>query len=93
MKELINRRINQMLVHSYLYEVMGEPIISDFLWDSWAKELAMLIKQYPDSLKEHPYGKAFEDWTGDTASVLIPYFDETIKCRALLAKACAKKGR
>lgn len=92
MQELINRRINQMLVHSYLYEVMGEPIIEDSYWDYLAKDLARLIKQYPEALKEHPYGKAFKDWTGDTASVLIPFFDETIKCRALLAKAC-KKGR
>lgn len=92
MQELINRRMNQILVHSYLYEVMGEPIISDAIWDKWAKELSSLLKQYPEAIDEHPYGKAFKDWTGDTASVLIPFFDETIKCRALLAKAC-KKGR
>jgi len=89
--ELVNRRINQILVHSYLYEIMGEPIIEDSYWDYLAKDLATLIKQYPEALKEHPYGKAFEGWTGDTASVLIPYFDETIKYRALLAKACARK--
>lgn len=92
MNELINRRINQMLVHGYLYEILGEPIISDSLWDSWAKELSLLLKQYPETIEEHPYGKAFKDWTGDTASVLIPFFDETIRCRAMLAKAC-KKGR
>ena len=92
MNELVNRRINQMLVHSYLYEVMGEPIIEDSYWDYLAKDLARLLKQYPEAIDEHPYGKAFKDWTGDTASVLIPFFDETIKCRALLAKAC-KKGR
>jgi hypothetical protein len=92
MQELINRRINQILVHSYLYEILGEPIISDVLWDKWAKELSSLLKQYPEAIEEHPYGKAFKDWTGDTASVLIPFFDETIKRRAMLAKAC-KKGR
>lgn len=91
MNELVNRRINQILVHSYLYEIMGEPIISDYLWSKWAKELSSLLKQYPEAIDEHPYGKAFEGWTGDTASVLIPYFDETIKYRALLTKACARK--
>lgn len=91
MQELVNRRMNQMLVHSYLYEIVGEPIISDRLWDIWAKELSTLLKQYPESIEEHPYGQAFKDWTGDTASVLIPFFDETIKYRALLAKACVSK--
>lgn len=91
MNELTNRRINQILVHSYLYEILGEPIIEDSYWDYLAKDLARLLKQYPEAIDEHPYGRAFKDWTGDTASVLIPFFDETIKCRALLAKACRKK--
>ena len=93
MNELINIRINQMLVHSYLYEIVGKPIISDNLWDSWAKELAVLLKDNPEELKEHTYGEAFKDWTGDTASILIPYFDDTIKCRAQLAYFCAKGER
>ena len=92
MQELVNRRINQMLVHSYLYEVLGEPIISDSQWDAWAKQLSTLLKQYPEAIEEHPYGEAFRDWSGDTASILIPFFDDTIRCRALLAKACAKKA-
>lgn len=82
-----------MLVHSYLYEIAGEPIISDAKWDAWAKELAELIKANPEALDKHLYGQAFRGWTGDTASILIPYFDETIKCRAQLAYFCATGKR
>lgn len=38
-KELINRRMNQILVTSYLYEVKNAPTgISDYEWDRRAKE-------------------------------------------------------
>ena len=44
-KELINRRMNQILVTSYLYEVKNAPTgISGYEWDKRAKELVKLIK-------------------------------------------------
>ena len=44
----IMRRINQILVHSYLYEKCNVNIIDDSTWDKWAKELVSLIHKYPD---------------------------------------------
>ena len=51
----INRRINQILVHSYLYEKCNVNIIEDSTWDKWAKELVSLIHKYPDIAKKSPY--------------------------------------
>ena len=88
-KELINRRMNQILVTSYLYEVKNAPTgISDYEWDKRAKELVKLIKDNREIAKELPYYKAFENWTGDSASSLIAYFDYTIECRAKLHYFC-----
>ena len=88
-KELINRRMNQILVTSYLYEVKNASTgISDYEWDKRAKELVKLIKDNREIAKELPYYKAFEDWTGDSASSLIQYFDFTIEYRAKLHYFC-----
>ena len=78
-----------MLVTSYLYEVKNAPTgISDYEWDRRAKELVKLIKDNREIAKELPYYKAFENWTGDSASSLIQYFDYTIACRAKLHYFC-----
>ena len=70
--QLINRRMNQMLVTSYLYEVKNASTgISDYEWDRRAKELVKLIKDNREIAKELPYYKAFENWTGDSACSLI----------------------
>ena len=88
-KELIHRRMNQILVTSYLYEVKNAPTgISDYEWDKRAKELVKLIKDNREIAKELPYYIAFENWTGDSASSLIQYFDYTIACRARLHYFC-----
>ena len=82
----IMRRINQILVHSYLYEQCTVNIIDDSTWDKWAKELVSLIHKYPDIAKKSPYYEQFKDWTGDTASTFI--FDDTIANRARLCYFC-----
>ena len=88
-KELINRRMNQILVTSYLYEVKNASTgISDYEWDRRAKELVKLIKDNKEIAKELPHYKAFENWIGDSASSLIQYFDFTIECRAKLHYFC-----
>ena len=88
-KELINRRMNQIIVTSYLYEVKNAPTgISDYEWDKRAKELVKLIKDNREIAKELPYYEAFENWTGDSASSLIAYFDYTVECRARLHYFC-----
>ena len=81
--------MNQILVTSYLYEVKNTSTgISDYEWDKRAKELVKLIKDNREIAKELPYYKAFENWTGDSASSLIQYFDYTVECRARLHYFC-----
>lgn len=87
-ESFINRRINQILVHSYLYEQCNVSIIDDNTWDKWAKELVKLIKAYPTIAKKSIYYNQLKDWTGDTASTFK--FDKTIECRAKLCYFCAK---
>lgn len=86
MNDLIIRRINQILVHSYLYEKCNVNIIDDSTWDKWAKELVSLIHKYPDIAKKSPYYEQFKGWAGDTASTFT--FDGTIANRARLCCFC-----
>ena len=43
-KETLNRHMNQILVHSYLYSV-NHAIWDDYTWDMYAKNLAKEIKE------------------------------------------------
>lgn len=65
-KEFINRRRRQILVHSCLYYEMNTNIITDYTYDMWCKELAKLQKEYPDVAKECVYQDAFDDFDGST---------------------------
>lgn len=55
-----------MLVHSYLYYVKDDPIISDEQWQAWADELTQLQNDYPNCCKIKYYDKEFFDWDGST---------------------------
>ncbi len=50
--ELIHRRREQMLVHSYIYYQLNDNIIDDSTWSKWAMELQQLQKDYPEKVKE-----------------------------------------
>lgn len=65
-QELIKRRRGQMVVHSFLYYKMDNPIISDDLWQMWADELTKLQTTYPKLCKLDYYDKEFKDWDGST---------------------------
>ena len=45
--ELIKRRRLQMLIHSCLYYELDTELISDAQFDTWALELATLLKENP----------------------------------------------
>lgn len=77
LSEKIKQRRTQMLVHSYLYYVKDENIISDEKWQQWADELVELQKQ---KLEIGFYDEAFKDWTGATGMHLP--FDKWVKHRA-----------
>lgn len=76
----IQQRRLQMLVHSYIYYVLNDNIISDSTWNKWAHELAALQKKYPKTSKKVPYYKQFKDWDGSTGAFLD--FDNNIAGKA-----------
>ena len=65
-KEKIKQRRSQMLVHSYLYYIEDNPLISDDKWQRWADDLYRLQKNNPDDCKIDFYDNAFKSWNGDT---------------------------
>lgn len=65
-KELIERRRKQLLVHSIIYYRMNESLISDSKWASWALELEALTKKYPEIAKEAFLSDDFQDFDHST---------------------------
>jgi hypothetical protein len=65
-KEFINRRRNQILVHSTIYYRLNSSIIDDYTFDMWAKELAEAQNENPKIANECRWNEAFKDFTGNT---------------------------
>lgn len=65
-KELIKRKRGQMLVHSFLYYSLDDPIWTDDKWQQVADELTRLQEANPSCCKIGFYDKEFLGWTGDT---------------------------
>ena len=67
-KQTVEERIKQlrrnMLIHSYMYYHLDNPIISDDQWQFQADELAELQKKH--GIKWDCYDKWFADWDGST---------------------------
>lgn len=68
--ELIQQRRYQILVHSCIYYVMSNNVISDKQWDEWAKELKTLQENYPEISKKTPLYEYFNDWDASTGEFL-----------------------
>lgn len=68
--EKIQRRRYQLLVHSCIYYVYDDSVISDVVWSNWAKELQHLQSQYPQIAKEVALHEYFEDWDGSSGAFL-----------------------
>lgn len=66
----IRQRRSQMLVHSRIYYVLDENIVSDDTWQKWANELRDLQNQYPEYCKIDFYDREFATWNGDTGAML-----------------------
>ena len=80
--EKIQQRRLQMLVHSYIYYVLGENIVPDYKWSSWAINLAQLQEIHPDIAESVCYADAFKDWDGSTGAFL-PLDDPWIENKAI----------
>lgn len=75
-KEKIQQRRRQMLVHSYLYYEKNTNIVSDSKWSEWAKELERLQIEYPKESQAVEYYDMFKDWDGSSGAFL--QYDEYI---------------
>lgn len=74
---LIQQRRCQMLIHSRIYYVLDNNLISDKQFDEWGRELIELQKKYPDIASKVCFAKAFEDWDASTGAFL-PLQDEWV---------------
>jgi hypothetical protein len=81
-KELINRRRLQIVVHSCIYYRFDNNLLSDFQYDKWAKELQGLQKQYPDIASECVYAKEFIDFTETGSGYNLPINDPHVVAKA-----------
>ena len=64
--ESIQRLRLQLAVHSYIYYELNTNIVTDAVWNKWAKELVELQTQYPDISKNVRYAEEFEGFDGST---------------------------
>ncbi len=88
-KAKIEQRRRQILVHSYIYYVMDDSIVSDEQWSRWAQELLWLTQEFPDIAKKAVYANEFEGFEWSTGFDFK--YDEKIKNRA--ARLVASKER
>jgi NAD-dependent DNA ligase len=87
---LINRRRRQIHVHSIIYYHLNTSIVSDAVFDGWAKELVGLNRSYPELLHKGYSPTLFADWTGDTG-MHLPAYDATLSLAESLLRTSVKK--
>jgi hypothetical protein len=93
LKDVINRRRRQILVHSFLYYQMNTNIISDHAFDQWSKELADLQQQYPETARECIFAKEFESFDGSSGYNLPYHYPEIQSTARKLLKIHAKRKK
>lgn len=69
-KSKIRQRRSQMLVHSRIYYILDENIVSDDQWQKWANQLRDLQEKYPKYCKIDFFDREFATWNGDTGAML-----------------------
>lgn len=77
-KELINRRRRQILVHSFLYYRMNTSIWSDHKFDEACRELVDLQRRFPEIAAECVYHEYFRDFDGSTGFDLPLHLPEVV---------------
>ena len=87
---LINQRRRQVLVHSIIYYILDDSIITDAKWTQWATELEELQKQYPDIAEQCVYADAFRGFDRSSGFDL-PLHDEWATRKAMQLLKWRKK--
>ena len=64
--EKIQQRRLQMIVHSAIYYIFNDNIVSDSDWSRWGVELVELQKKHPDISNKVEFAEAFKDWDAST---------------------------
>ena len=65
-RELIERRRRQVLVHSVIYYRFNSNVVTDAVWAAWALELEELQAKYPYIAADSWYAEYFEDFDHST---------------------------
>lgn len=79
--EKIQQRRLQILVHSCIYYELNGSTISDKQWDTWAKELVTLQKQFPHIAEKVVWNSDFVDFDA-TTGFNLPIKDEWVMKKA-----------
>lgn len=75
---VLNRRMRQVLVHSFIYYQLNDSIIEDYTFDRWSKDIVMMRRQYPEEFAQTFYADAFKDFDGSSGYDL-PYSNPEIQ--------------
>lgn len=74
-RDKINQRERQILLHSYLYYVLDTSVVDDSKWSQWAEELEYMLHEYPEEAKCSEFFKYFKDFDHSTGANLVAYYD------------------
>lgn len=92
--DLINRRENQVLIHSCIYYKFNDNLIEDWQYDNIGKDLIELAHKYPSEFKaSYHYNDFIEYVNSDTPSGFnLPYSTtETVSKAMLLLRLYGRK--
>ena len=81
-RELVNRRRHQILVHSCIYYYYDLNIIDDNTFDRWCNELLDLQAKYPEICKKVRWHKPFTEKFSHASGFNLPYSHKRIRSRA-----------
>ena len=80
--EKIQQRRLQILVHSCIYYELNGSAVSDKQWDTWAKELVSLQRQFHHIAEQVIWHSDFVDFDG-TTGFNLPIKDEWVMKKAM----------
>ena len=83
-QEKIRQRRRQLILHSFIYYVLSDNIISDRKWTQWSRELCDLQQKYPKESAEVEYWSLFRDFDGSTGFHLTVDCDPWVDAKAKL---------